>query len=96
MNYELFSIFAQKFSNKTVAISKNQIKFIRQLEQKKFRRREGLFVAEGMMMLLRDIFIMINSMKMINIQHLLLLNQEKYMLISQTMMHIDGEEQHMF
>ena len=47
MNYELFSIFAQKFSNKTVAISKNQIKLIRQLEQKKFRRREGLFVAEG-------------------------------------------------
>jgi len=30
-----------------VAISKNHIKFIRQLEQKKFRRREGLFVAEG-------------------------------------------------
>ena len=30
-----------------MAISKNQIKFIRQLEQKKFRRREGLFVAEG-------------------------------------------------
>ena len=28
-------------------ISKNQIKFIRQLESKKFRRREGLFVAEG-------------------------------------------------
>ncbi|MCR5470107.1 MAG: RNA methyltransferase [Prevotella sp.] len=28
-------------------ISKNQFKFIRQLEQKKFRRREGLFVAEG-------------------------------------------------
>ena len=28
-------------------ISKNQIKFIRQLEQKKFRKREGLFVAEG-------------------------------------------------
>ena len=28
-------------------ISKNQIKYIRQLEQKKFRRREGLFVAEG-------------------------------------------------
>ena len=28
-------------------ISKNQVKFIRQLEQKKFRRREGLFVAEG-------------------------------------------------
>jgi TrmH family RNA methyltransferase len=28
-------------------ISKNQIKFIRQLEQKKGRRREGLFVAEG-------------------------------------------------
>ena len=30
-----------------MSISKNQIKFIRQLEQKKFRRREGLFVAEG-------------------------------------------------
>ena len=30
-----------------MAISKNQVKFIRQLEQKKFRRREGLFVAEG-------------------------------------------------
>ena len=28
-------------------ISKNQIKWIRQLEQKKFRRRDGLFVAEG-------------------------------------------------
>jgi TrmH family RNA methyltransferase len=28
-------------------ISKNQIKLIKQLEQKKFRRREGLFVAEG-------------------------------------------------
>ena len=28
-------------------ISKNQAKLIRQLEQKKFRRREGLFVAEG-------------------------------------------------
>ena len=28
-------------------ISKNQIKQIKQLEQKKFRRREGLFVAEG-------------------------------------------------
>lgn len=28
-------------------ISKNQIKLIRQLEQKKFRLREGLFVAEG-------------------------------------------------
>ena len=28
-------------------ISKNQIKFIRQLELKKFRKREGLFVAEG-------------------------------------------------
>ncbi|MBQ9649575.1 MAG: RNA methyltransferase [Prevotella sp.] len=30
-----------------MAISKNQIKFVRQLEQKKFRIREGLFVAEG-------------------------------------------------
>ncbi len=28
-------------------ISKNQIKLIKQLELKKFRRREGLFVAEG-------------------------------------------------
>ena len=28
-------------------ISKNQQKFIRQLEQKKYRKREGLFVAEG-------------------------------------------------
>ena len=28
-------------------ISKNQIKFVRQLEQKKYRQREGLFVAEG-------------------------------------------------
>lgn len=28
-------------------ISKNQIKFVHQLEHKKFRRSEGLFVAEG-------------------------------------------------
>jgi TrmH family RNA methyltransferase len=28
-------------------ISKNQIKYIRQLEMKKYRKREGLFVAEG-------------------------------------------------
>ena len=28
-------------------ISKNQQKYIRQLEQKKYRKREGLFVAEG-------------------------------------------------
>ncbi|MBO4809972.1 MAG: RNA methyltransferase [Prevotella sp.] len=28
-------------------ISKNQIKFVKQLEQKKYRQREGLFVAEG-------------------------------------------------
>ena len=28
-------------------ISKNQIKYIRQLEQKKFRKREKCFVAEG-------------------------------------------------
>lgn len=28
-------------------ISKNQIKFVRQLEQKKFRKKEQLFVAEG-------------------------------------------------
>ena len=28
-------------------ISKNQIKFVKQLEMKKYRQREGLFVAEG-------------------------------------------------
>jgi TrmH family RNA methyltransferase len=28
-------------------ISKNQQKYIRQLELKKYRKREGLFVAEG-------------------------------------------------
>jgi len=28
-------------------ISKNQIKFVHQLEQKKFRKQEGLFIAEG-------------------------------------------------
>jgi len=28
-------------------VSKNQIKYVRQLEMKKFRKREGLFVAEG-------------------------------------------------
>ena len=28
-------------------ISKNQIKFVRQLEQKKYRKKEGLFVADG-------------------------------------------------
>ncbi|MBQ3632568.1 MAG: RNA methyltransferase [Prevotella sp.] len=28
-------------------VSKNQIKYVRQLEQKKWRRREGAFVAEG-------------------------------------------------
>ena len=32
---------------KTEMISKNQIKYIRQLEQKKFRKRENCFVAEG-------------------------------------------------
>ena len=32
---------------KTEMISKNQIKYIRQLEQKKFRKREKCFVAEG-------------------------------------------------
>lgn len=30
-----------------VMISKNQIKYVKQLEQKKHRQREGLFVAEG-------------------------------------------------
>lgn len=33
--------------NSWFMISKNQIKYVRQLEQKKFRRSEGLFVAEG-------------------------------------------------
>ena len=28
-------------------ISKNQIKYIHQLELKKFRKQEGLFIAEG-------------------------------------------------
>lgn len=28
-------------------LSKNQIKYVRQLEQKKFRKRDGVFVAEG-------------------------------------------------
>ena len=28
-------------------ISKNNLKFVHQLEQKKYRRKEGLFVAEG-------------------------------------------------
>ena len=28
-------------------ITKNQIKYVRQLEQKKFRKQEGLFIAEG-------------------------------------------------
>ena len=28
-------------------ISKNKLKYVRQLEQKKYRKREGLFVAEG-------------------------------------------------
>ena len=28
-------------------ISKNQIKFVHQLELKKFRKQEGLFIAEG-------------------------------------------------
>jgi len=32
---------------KSKMISKNQIKYIRQLEQKKFRKRENCFVAEG-------------------------------------------------
>lgn len=36
-----------KRNKNSYMISKNQIKLIRQLEQKKFRRREGLFVAEG-------------------------------------------------
>ena len=42
--YKIFSIFAAKYKK---MISKNQIKLIRSLEQKKNRKHEGLFVAEG-------------------------------------------------
>ena len=43
--YEIFSIFAGKI--KENMLSKNQIKLIKSLETKKYRKREGLFVAEG-------------------------------------------------
>ena len=39
--------FSHLFRNFARMISKNQIKFIRSLELKKNRKREGLFVAEG-------------------------------------------------
>ena len=40
----IFLYFCRKIQN---MISKNQIKYVRQLEQKKFRKQEGLFIAEG-------------------------------------------------
>ena len=42
-----FFVTLQSNRNSERMISKNQMKLIKQLEQKKFRRREGLFVAEG-------------------------------------------------
>ena len=46
-NYEKVLNFASELTTFLKMISKNQQKFIRLLEQKKFRKREGLFVAEG-------------------------------------------------
>jgi TrmH family RNA methyltransferase len=46
-NYEFICIFASELTTFLKMISKNQLKYIRQLEQKKYRRREGVFVAEG-------------------------------------------------
>jgi len=46
-NYEKVLNFASELTTFLKMISKNQQKFIRQLEQKKYRKREGLFVAEG-------------------------------------------------
>ena len=44
---KLITIFVAELTTFLKMISKNQLKFVRQLEQKKYRRREGLFVAEG-------------------------------------------------
>ena len=46
-NYEKVLNFASELTTFLKMISKNQLKYIRQLEQKKYRRRENLFVAEG-------------------------------------------------
>jgi TrmH family RNA methyltransferase len=46
-NYEKVLNFASELTTFLKMISKNQQKYIRQLEQKKYRKREGLFVAEG-------------------------------------------------
>ena len=44
----LFSVFIQTFVQISVRmISKNRIKYIRSLELKKYRKAEGVFVAEG-------------------------------------------------
>jgi len=37
----------KKIRNFAIMISKNQQKYVRSLEQKKYRRRENAFVAEG-------------------------------------------------
>ena len=47
LNSKLITIFVAELTTFLKMISKNQLKFVRQLEQKKYRRREGLFVAEG-------------------------------------------------
>jgi TrmH family RNA methyltransferase len=44
---KLITIFVAELTTFLKMISKNLLKFVRQLEQKKYRRREGLFVAEG-------------------------------------------------
>jgi TrmH family RNA methyltransferase len=46
-NYKKTLNFASELTTFLKMISKNQLKYIRQLEQKKYRRREGCFVAEG-------------------------------------------------
>ena len=46
-NYKLFLNFATELMTFFKMISKNLVKYIHQLEQKKYRKREGLFVAEG-------------------------------------------------
>ena len=46
-NYEKVLNFASELTTFIKMISKNLQKYIRQLEQKKYRKREGLFVAEG-------------------------------------------------
>ena len=61
-------------------ISKNQIKYVHQLEQKKFRKQEGLFIAEGHKVvgdLLRAGYIpkqLFATEKWLSANHLLILN----------------------